>query len=653
MPVPSEYKFLGTSLKTSALWLLGLFIGLPIGGFLLLDFVQDYVPGGDEFLDWLFDPSGPAKHYSDLLFAWVSETAPRVFAWVSSTKAFQGVFWVVFAPGAYAAFVIWNGLLRQTSNPFQQNPGQDAFFLFVMLGVTWVVWSAVLTRGLFYLGRWDPFQRSHYQGRRWVLMGLVKLRDIWDIVTFLKRRGLVRWAGFIEVLSNRFLAGDVFLGRPKLLLGGMLRPIGLRTEKHMVTIGGAGSGKSTAALIPNLCVHEGSLLCIDPNGKLAAVTARRRGPGGRGVSGMGQMVHVLDPFGIMHEGQGSTYNVFDEIARVAAADPDGAVSCAGKVAEALVLKSGGGEQYWDDAARTLLRGLVLYMFVREPSERKNLGRLRELVLSGDVEGHREALAAGEVRKEDAMPPFDVLQEKMLACRSGPYGREIAGAAEVLRTMGARQRDGVISTAQEHTAFLDAPELQRVSAGSDFLLDDLRRGRMSVYVCLPPNMIAGTARRWVRLLVLMFIDVMQRANTPVSPPVLLAIDEFPSLGRLDGIEAVAPVLRSYGVRFWATGQTIEQFRSTYPDCWNGFISGAGAVQFMGVKDPATVEFVMDLVGAPVAKAQQVMRLLSPERNNQIIWRGDKKRPMLLKTAPYVWYLPRSCYEGEPGRERPSE
>lgn len=368
---------------------------------------------------------------------------------------------------------------------------------------------------------------------------------------------------------------------------------------------------------------------------------------------MGQMVHVLDPFGIMREGQGSSYNVFDEIAQLAAVDPDGAVSCAGKVAEALVLKSGGGDQYWDEAARALLRGLVLYMFVKEPSERKNLGRLRELVLSGDVEGHREALAAGEIRKEDAMSPFDVLQEKMLACRSGAYGKEIAGPADALRTMGARQRDDVTRTAQEHTVFLDAPELQRVSARSDFLLDDLRTGRVSVYVCLPPNMISGTAKRWVRLLVLMFLDVMQRANTPLSPPVLLAIDEFPNLGRLEGIEAVAPVLRSYGVRFLATGQTIEEFRSTYPDCWNGFIGGAEAVQFMGVMDPSTVEFVMGLVGMPVMKAHQVVRLLSPEGNNQVIWRGDKKRPMLLKTAPYFWYLPSWYYDGEPRWERPSE
>src|ERR1035438_553390 len=79
----------------------------------------------------------------------------------------------------------------------------------------------------------------------------------------------------------------------------MLRPIGIQTEKHMVTIAGTGSGKSTAALIPNLCIHQGSALIIDPKGELAAITARRRGNGGGGVRGMGQDVFVLDPFHIV------------------------------------------------------------------------------------------------------------------------------------------------------------------------------------------------------------------------------------------------------------------------------------------------------------------------------------------------------------------
>ena len=78
----------------------------------------------------------------------------------------------------------------------------------------------------------------------------------------------------------------------------MLRPIGISTEKHMVTIAAPGSGKTTGGIIPNLCLHRGSLLCIDPVGELAALTAGRRNDGGKGVWGLGQRVHVVDPFNL-------------------------------------------------------------------------------------------------------------------------------------------------------------------------------------------------------------------------------------------------------------------------------------------------------------------------------------------------------------------
>jgi hypothetical protein len=148
-------------------------------------------------------------------------------------------------------------------------------------------------------------------------------------------------------------------------------------------------------------------------------------------------------------------------------------------------------------------------------------------------------------------------------------------------------------------------------------------------------------------------------------VLLAIDEFPNLGKLDGVELVAPTLRSYGARFWAIGQDIEQFQAVYPESWGGFIGGAEAVQFMGIKHAGTVDMIVKLLGQhvvtqssiqggrttrfgvekPLLDADQVRRILSPKRKNQIVWRGDA-RPMLLKIAPYYEYMPSRYYDRDP-------
>jgi type IV secretion system protein VirD4 len=306
------------------------------------------------------------------------------------------------------------------------------------------------------------------------------------------------------------------------------------------------------------------------------------------------------------------------------------------------------ESYWDDAAKTFIRGLVLYVHAHEDQKRRNLLRLRELVMQGDVEGYDAAVKAGVegIRK---LTPFDVLMEKMKLARGGPHGDAIASAAGSIDMMGEGQRGSVITTAQEHTAFLDIPEIRKVSESCDFLLQDFKTDFKTVYLVLPINSLKGQEGRWLRMFVLLFIDMMMRVQQAPSPPVLLAIDEFPSLGRLEGIETVAPVMRSYGVRFWAVAQDISQLQAVYPDCWTGFIGGAEAVQFMGVNHPATAEFISERLGSweviregrrdarRLLDPEQVSRFLAKDHKNQIVWFGHK-RPMKLKICPYFEYMP---------------
>ncbi len=524
--------------------------------------------------------------------------------------------------------------------------------LALLASMTW--WPRVLS----FLGLWDPFWAAHRRPKRWFLQGMSRFKE-WRESRQFGKGASAGWAGLIEVMSHGYRAGDIFLGRPKLFIGGMMRPVGIPTEKHMVTIAGTGSGKSSGALIPNLCLHEGSLLCIDPKGELATVTTYRR------WIGLAQECWILDPHTIVPNWGSASYNVFDELAAVAEEDDEIPVTYAGKIAEALVKNVSEKEPYWDNASKTLIRGLVLYIFVHESPEKRNLPRLRQLLLEGDVEAYNAAVAGGVI-KADSLTPFDVLLEKMKAARDGLYGQVIAGTALSIERMGANQLGGVLTNAQEHTVFLDAPEIQRVSLSSDFLLADLKRKPMSVYLCLPLNAVSGKEGAWLRMFVVLLVDMMSRAREVPKPPILLAIDEFPSLGHLEGIETVAPTLRSQGVRLWVIGQDIEQFQKVYPKSWGGFLGGAEAVQFMGITHKETVEYIAALLGRhtvvtdkwndgqrtrevrdekPLLDADQVARLLSRKKKNQIIWRGESK-PLLLKTTPYFKYLAWWYYDADP-------
>ncbi len=576
--------------------------------------------------------------------------------------------WLYFTafpyPGKWVLLHIWSGFFSLTLAQFFHGAGWWAVsiavfawsFAFVF---SYFFWLILFSRFWKLTGRWNPFGWKTHRMRPFFLRVYGRMSDWWEGETKFGRQATGGFSGLLGVLANEFKHGDIFLGRPKLFIGGMLRPIGIQTEKHMVTIASTGSGKSTGALIPNLCIHRGSALIIDPKGELATITARRRGHGGGGVRGIGQDVFVLDPFGIVAGFATASYNVFDEMERVAEYDADRPVSYARKVAQALV-PSTSRDPYWDDAPRTFISGLLLYIF-QGPREQRNLVRLRELIMEGET-GETPGYVIGGRSDADA---FEVLLTLMKNCPEGPYRHVIVGSANSLSKMSHNQRGGVLTMAMEHTSFLDMPEIRRISMSSDFLLEDLKTSAISVYLCLPLNAVSGIEGRWLRMFVLLTVDMMTRVGKAPNPPILLAIDEFPSLGKLDGIETVAPTMRSVGVRLWVIGQDLEQFEKVYPESWGGFIGNAEAVQFMGITHPPTVAWLAERLGQHVIvdyqkvgreirenrseralrEPDQVARMLSPKKKNQIIWRGSE-RPMLLKICPYFEYMPWWYYARDP-------
>jgi type IV secretion system protein VirD4 len=515
----------------------------------------------------------------------------------------------------------------------------------------WFILKFLMTRTLKFIGVWNPFRRMNVS-RSWVLRWCVRMGERAEASHF-GERSTGGWASMWEVMSWRFQRGDIFLGRPR----GMLRPIGIPTEKHMVTIAHAGAYKTTGALIPNLLVHEGSALIIDPVGELARITAARRGPGGQGVKGMRQAVHVLDPFGLTGM-ETAVYNVFDEMEHIARGNPDGPVSYAAKISEAMVEVRPGPSDYWDKDARRFLLALILYVYIG-PEEKRNLVTMRRLLMEGDPEALERYIASGEATRKNT--PFQALLIAMLNCPPGPYRDAVAGSAASFMAMGDNQKGGVVTTAQEQTSFLDMPEIVRVSKGSSFRLADLKDTRMSVYVCVPISMVSGVVGRWLRMFVMLLTDMMSRVSHAPDPPILMAIDEFPHLHLSSdtGVDSLAPLMRKYGVRLWVVGQGIEQFKAVYPDTWQDFIGNAEAVQFMGVKDQSTVQTIVSFLGEhPVRDrrtgvvddrnlldANQVSQLLFKGGKNQIIWRGDR-RPMILKVTPYFEYLPYWYYAPDP-------
>ncbi|HZV20267.1 MAG TPA: type IV secretory system conjugative DNA transfer family protein, partial [Hyphomicrobiales bacterium] len=110
-----------------------------------------------------------------------------------------------------------------------------------------------------------------------------------------------RWLTAAEMTGKQWdPSGGLLLGSR----GG--RVIGWNDDRHMLTIAGSRAGKGVSLIIPNLIFYEGSAVVIDPKGENARITAGRRGKGTKAAGpGLGQSVHVLDPFEVSGEATAS------------------------------------------------------------------------------------------------------------------------------------------------------------------------------------------------------------------------------------------------------------------------------------------------------------------------------------------------------------
>ena len=347
---------------------------------------------------------------------------------------------------------------------------------------------------------------------------------------------------------------------------------------HLLTLAPTRSGKGVGTVIPNLLVADRSVLCIDPKGENARIAgeARRRfGP-----------VHVLDPFGVT----GLPSAAYNPLGRLRADSPDLGEDTA-SLAEALVVDAPGqtGEAHWNEEAKALLSGLILFAVCHEDEDRRTLATVREY-LTFPPERFRELL--GLMQASDAA------------------GGLVARAANRFLGKSDREAAGVLSSAQRHTHFLDSPRIVASTARSDFSFASLRHEAASVFLVLPPNRLDAYSR-WLRLLVSQALAEIARdaeagssaaADRPdagalprLASPTLFLLDEFAALGRLEAVERAMGLMAGYGLQLWPILQDMSQLRALYGQRAATFVANAGVLQAFGVNDHETARWLSQLMG----------------------------------------------------------
>lgn len=406
--------------------------------------------------------------------------------------------------------------------------------------------------------------------------------------------GTAAWHALSE--QERYRTGDFYLG-----FAPDGHPVGFRDDRHVLIACGNRGGKGVSYLVPNLLTWPGSVLVIDPKGENAMVTARRRGHGSAYAKGMGQTVHILDPYnevGAPGEDFSAYRKCFNPLDLLGPQEPE-SVSIAGRIADSVAQVERATDPHWEESARTQIRDLVLHVVSWRdyPPKERNLISVRKLLRGGDRK--REELA--RLLEEDGkmVSGFELLFDAMK--RNAAFGGVVseAGAYYLDQLHNApRTLAGVISTAARALDFLDDPQMRESMSRSDFSLSELKTNPngVSLYVCLPQRM-AGTHYGWLRLFATLTIGEMERISgqPACGHPVLMVLDEFPALKRMHVIENAAAQIAGFGVKMMFVVQTLAQLKEVYKDNWETMVSNAGVKIFFGNEDLFTCEYVSKLAG----------------------------------------------------------
>ena len=436
---------------------------------------------------------------------------------------------------------------------------------------------------------------------------LWRARQTRNVTTY----GSARWATSREVeRAGLHRDAGIFLGR---LGHHYLRHDG---PKHVMVFAPTRSGKGVGLVVPTLLGWTGSAVIHDIKGENWTLTAGFRS----------RFSHCL-LFNPTDAGS-AKYNPLLEVRRGA-----NEVRDVQNIADILVDPEGALERrnHWEKTSHSLLVGAILHILYAE--EEKTLARVATFL-------------------SDPQRPFTATLKRMmstnhLGTKDAPVVHPVvASAAREVLNKSDNERSGVLSTAMSFLGLYRDPTVAEVTSRCDWRIADLIEAKqpVSLYLVVPPSDISRTKP----LIRLILNQIGRRLTEKLDADkthgrkhqLLMMLDEFPALGRLDFFETSLAFMAGYGVRAFLIAQSLNQIEKAYGE-HNSILDNCHVRVAFATNDERTARRISDALGQ--ATEQRAMRnyaghRLAPWLAHVMVSRQETARPLL--TQGEVMQLPPS-------------
>src|SRR5271165_401519 len=393
-----------------------------------------------------------------------------------------------------------------------------------------------------------------------IAMSVWRAREVKKVTTY----GSAHWAETPEVRQAGLLGHDgVMLGRWR---HEYLRHDG---PEHVLCFAPTRSGKGVGLVVPTLLTWPESAIVHDIKGENWTLTAGWRSRFGR--------VLLFDPT----NAASAAYNPLLEVRR-----GEWEVRDVQNIADVLVDPEGALERrnHWEKTSHSLLVGAILHVLYAEPD--KTLAGVANFL-------------------SDPKRPIESTLHAMMQTRHlgevGPHP-VVASAARELLNKSDNERSGVLSTAMSFLGLYRDPVVAEVTRRCDWritdLIDDDRPA--TLYLVVPPSDISRTKP----LIRLVLNQIGRRLTEDLHAKnrrhrVLLMLDEFPALGRLDFFESALAFMAGYGLKAFLIAQSLNQIEKAY-GANNSILDNCHVRVSFATNDERTAKRVSDALGTATEK-----------------------------------------------------
>jgi type IV secretion system protein VirD4 len=393
-------------------------------------------------------------------------------------------------------------------------------------------------------------------------------------------------------------ANGILVGKFK---GDLVR---LSGQQFVILAAPTRSGKGVGVVIPNLLEYRESVVVLDIKQENYELTSGWR-------ASQGQEVYLFNPFA--ENRHTHHWNPLSYVSQ----DPAFRVSDLMSIAAMLYPDGSDEQKFWVSQARNAFMAFTLFLFGKWDDDEKN-GIPLQL---------RNKPTLGAVYRLSSGDGSDLRHlYQLLAQQTFLDGNAQAAFANLL-SQANETFASILGTFKEPLNAWINPVLDAATSEDDFLLTDVRKKKMTIYIGIQPNKLAES-----RLIVNLFFSQLINLNTkelPQNNPALkhqclLLMDEFTSIGKVEIIASAVSYMAGYNMRLLPVIQSMSQLDATYgKDVSRTLITNHALQIVFAPREQQDANDYSDMLGYTTVRKENITRGREVSRSH-----SEERRALML-------------------------